>query len=376
MRVPVGVVVRATGIHLHEAHAALHQPPRQQALAPEFLGLRLVHAVELLGLGALERRVHRLGRGRLPAVRQLGALDAALELGVSRALERMTRVPHLQPIQHAPLQVVAAARGVRQVEDRRSVAAQHRALVDGGHVARAPVLGAADGAARGIEHHHEARQVLVHRAKPVVHPASERRRAAEQLAAVHHEHRAAVDGAVRVHALHERDVVHARGQVREQVAHPRAALAVLAEVPLGAHHAALVAVAAAALGLHLDGLPVVLVELGLVVEGVHVARAAVHEQEDHALGLARELRRLRHQRVRHGRLAVERHGLLRQEAVLHQHAGERHAGERAARLPEELAARLPAEGVARRVGMGVVVVHAAFRQSTVRKSLRLSTTRQ
>ena len=46
--VPVVVVVGAAGIELDEAHAALDQPPGQQAAAAEVCGLRLVDAVELL----------------------------------------------------------------------------------------------------------------------------------------------------------------------------------------------------------------------------------------------------------------------------------------------------------------------------------------
>src|SRR5262249_19767537 len=41
-----------------------------------------------------------------------------------------------------------------------------------------------------------------------------------------------------------------------------------------------------------------LVELRLVIEQLQLARAAGHEQEDHALGLRREVRLLRRQRVR------------------------------------------------------------------------------
>ena len=383
VRVPVGVVVRPARIDLHEPHASLDQPPREQALAAELLGARVVDAVELLGARTLGIDIDRLGRGALHAVGELVALDAALEVRVPAARERVARVPRLQPVEHAPLQVGAAPRGVRQVEDRRPVAAQHGALVDGGHVARAPVLGAADGAAGRVEHHHEPRQVLVDRAEPVVHPAAERGRPAEQLAAVHHQHGAAVDGALGVHALDERDVVDAGGQVGEQVADPRAALAVLPEVPLGTDDAALVAVAAAALGLHLDGLAVEPVELGLVVEGVDMARAAVHEQEDDALGLARQQGRLARQRVgpRAGqrRDAVERLRLPREEPVMRQHARERDARERAAGLPEELAPRAAAEGVARGLGK---VRHASVLgarggpQSTVRKSFRFRSTRQ
>ena len=349
VRVPRLVVVAAAGVDLHESHAALNQPPREQQLVAELAGAVLVAAVELLGLLRLVREVDGLGRGRLHAVRELVALDAALELAVARAQERVARVPHLQAVEHRALQRIGAALRVREIEDRRAFAAQHGALVDRGHVAARPVLGARDRAARAVEHHHESRQVLVDRAEAVVRPRSERR-TAEQLARVHHQHRRAVDRAVGVHALDERHVVDALRRVREEIAHPRAALAVLAELPLRADHAALVLVAAAALGLDLDRLAVVLEEIGLVVVGIDVARTAVAEDEDHALRLAWQHRGLCRKRVRadgldQRRRAVEGERLLVEESVLREHARERHRGERTACLPEELAARAAAERV-------------------------------
>ena len=76
-------------------------------------------------------------------------------------------------------------------------------------------------------------------------------------------------------------------EVREQVADPLAALAVLLELPLRPDDAALVLLAAAAERLDRDRLAVEAVELRLVVEGIDVARPAVHEQEDDALRLGR-----------------------------------------------------------------------------------------
>ena len=64
-----------------------------------------------------------------------------------------------------------------------------------------------------------------------------------------------------------------------------------------------------------DRLAVQRVELGLVVERVDVARPAVHEQEDDALGLGRQRRGLGRQRVDERRDAVGRDGLPGQEAV-------------------------------------------------------------
>ena len=143
-------------------------------------------------------------------------------------------------VEQVALQRPRHARGRRQVVDRRALGAEHRAGVGGRHVAARPVLGAADRPAGAVEHHDEAGQVLVHRAEAVVHPRAQRRAAALQLAGVHHQHGRAVDRRLGGHRVQERDVVDALAEVREQVADPFAALAVLVELPPRLDDAALV----------------------------------------------------------------------------------------------------------------------------------------
>ena len=78
MRVPLAGAAVAAVEDLHEAHAALDQPPRRQAHArPNGAVVSLVEAVELLrvGFGLLLKSNH-LGHRRLHAERQLVRLDA------------------------------------------------------------------------------------------------------------------------------------------------------------------------------------------------------------------------------------------------------------------------------------------------------------
>src|SRR6185437_9294364 len=105
------------------------------------------------------------------------------------------------------------------------------------------------------------------------------------------------------------------GQVREEVADPLAALPVLLELPLRPDDPPRVLVAAAAERLHGDRLAVQAVQLRLVVEGVDVAGAAVHEQEDDALGLCLEMRLAGCQRVEELAGAVGANGPPGEEAV-------------------------------------------------------------
>src|SRR5438105_1628133 len=90
--------------------------------------------------------------------------------------------------------------------------------------------------------------------------------------------------------MNESDVIHTARQVREQSADPLARLAVLLELPLGSHDPPLIAMPAAAVRAHGDGPAVEWVKCWLVIEGIDLAWAAVHEQKDDALGLRREMR--------------------------------------------------------------------------------------
>ena len=82
----VGVPLAAGAvIELHEPHAPLDQPPGQQAVAAEGLGLFLVDAVQLSGRLRLLRQVDRLGGCGLHAEGQFVAGDAGLQLALLRA---------------------------------------------------------------------------------------------------------------------------------------------------------------------------------------------------------------------------------------------------------------------------------------------------
>ena len=103
-------------------------------------------------------------------------------------------------------------------------------------------------------------------------------------------------------------------------------------------------VPAAAEGLDRDRLAVQLVQLRLVVERIDLAGTAVHEQEDDALGLRRQRRLLRSERIAELRHALGGAGLLGEEVVQREQAGQREAGEAGAGFPEELAAGAAAKG--------------------------------
>ena len=100
---------------------------------------------------------------------------------------------------------------------------------------------------------------------------------------------------VRVHGVNEADVVDALAHARENVADPLAALA----IPLESERRREEPVLGVPKGLPVhDGgtLPLVLPDLRLVVEGVHLGGPARHEELDHVLGPGSEMGRPGRQR--------------------------------------------------------------------------------
>ena len=236
------------------------------------------------------------GRLGLHPVGDLHRLDRRLELRVARPLAVEPQpIQLLEQVQLAPLLgqrellVVDVGHELLRVEvladERRVVLLLHlvgdeRALVHRRQEGAVPQRRAHRRRHVGTEHH-EARQVLVVGAEAVGEPRAERWAADLGVAGVHHQHRRLVVRDVGVHGADEADVVGAAADVRKQLAHLHAALAVLLErerrleqapgLPFGRDVPA---------G---QRLPVVLVEHRLGVEAVDLRQAAVHEQEDDVL---------------------------------------------------------------------------------------------
>ena len=98
----------------------------------------------------------------------------------------------------------------------------------------------------------------------------------------------AVRDAFRVHAVQEAQVIDMLVDVREEIRGPATGFAMLLEVPQRLHHALERAFAGLGHGTgigHVDDLAVVFEESRLVVVGIDVADAALHEEEDDAFRL-------------------------------------------------------------------------------------------
>src|SRR5262249_50798986 len=107
----------------------------------------------------------------------------------------------------------------------------------------------------------------------------------------------------------------------------------LAKRSLRAHEPA--AANRAAANFQIDLLPVAALQLGFVVERVHLRRAAVHEEKNAVFRLAGKMRRALSEG---GCGRSRREGVLREEAVSIEEVGEGQSGEASAHLPEKLAA--------------------------------------
>ena len=106
--VPAPLVLHAAAVDLHEAHAALDQPPRHQALLGEMRSTWDCRGrTAPCDRGRLAVDVEGLGRGHLHAVGQLEALDPRGQFGLGRVL---LQVPAIEPSEQVELRPLLGRR--------------------------------------------------------------------------------------------------------------------------------------------------------------------------------------------------------------------------------------------------------------------------
>ena len=192
-----------------------------------------------------------------------------------------------------------------------------------------------------IEHDHIAGQVLICRSQTVVDPRSATRMSLTQKSRIHLQQPAAVGEAIGIHRADHRHVVDARRKMRIQIRDRQPALAGRAELACAAQQLAWIADLKQGVGVQVGHrLAVVLIQFGLRIPQIDLARSAVHEQEDDRLRAGRKMRRRRRQRI--GRFRGTR--FVRKEPVRSQHPGQRRPRKPAAGFPEEFPTRAAARG--------------------------------
>jgi len=122
----------------------------------------------------------------------------------------------------------------REIENRRALGTQWRALKTGGQVSVAPVRRAPLRIAH-LRQDDEAGQILIHRAEAVVHPRTDARIASETVAAIHLIHRGGMIHTVDGATAEEADLIGHPREMRPVLRHVRAALTGLDELE-GATH--------------------------------------------------------------------------------------------------------------------------------------------
>src|SRR5439155_24685903 len=128
---------------LHESHAALDQPPGDQAAGAEIAGDVVIEAVEAVRVGGLAANVDGLRCGRLHLEGQLVGGNAGVQYARRRGcLFGVTAVKRLRQVQHLPLPLLADAFRPVDVKDRRALRLERRALVDRRQETVAPKRGA------------------------------------------------------------------------------------------------------------------------------------------------------------------------------------------------------------------------------------------
>ena len=104
--IPVVVIVCTSRIELHKPYAPLNQSTGEQALATKILRLRMIEAVERVGVGCLLRQVHGLWRMLLHLVGKFVAIDPRSEVTIFNATALMLLIVCFelieQPSLHCP----------------------------------------------------------------------------------------------------------------------------------------------------------------------------------------------------------------------------------------------------------------------------------
>ena len=190
MRIPVaaGEAVVVAAPDLHEPHAPFEQPAGRQAAEPEVVRLLLgidlagparprpVEAVELEHVLRFTGQIERLGRGQLHLRREFVALDPGLQTAVALAALQMMTVETADQVTGGGVGGAGHKRGglVRPEVGQRLVGCglHDRAAVLRRQEAGIPVLHAIGAVAAVVGEHDEGRQVVVHRAERVAHPAA------------------------------------------------------------------------------------------------------------------------------------------------------------------------------------------------------------
>ena len=295
----VAVGVPAAVIELNEPHPTLGQTPGEQAVVGVPAGSGDVGAVHLADVLRLALHVDQVRHTHLHAESEFVLRDAG---GDGRIVEAagLFAVELVQRIEHATTLGACDAGGVVQVQNRIALPAEFHALKTARQKTRAPQaiiqwltsLGAAIGG-----HGHERRQVGVFATKPVAHPRAQARAAGDDGAGLEQSRSGIMIDGLGVHALDHAQVIDELGHMLLRLTHPRAGLAMPRKVQ-GARRAGKRFLPGRHRGFpfgRVNGLGHFLAmprgKVRLIIEQIHLGRAARLKEIDHTLHLGCKMRK-------------------------------------------------------------------------------------
>ncbi len=290
--VPIVAEIGAA-IELNETDAALHEAAGQQALAAKVVSGGFADAVERAGGVRLFGNIDGVRGFGLHAEGEFVGGDAGVEGGVVFAFGEVALVHAGDEIEGFSLRSRADAFWRVQMQNGILATAEHGALVDGGEVARA--VGAGPGFHCAIAHDDEGGQILIFAAEAIGGPGTEGG-AARKLGAAGAEinGRGVIEG-VAMAGTNDGDIVGVFGDMGIERGDFEARFAAAVKVPGGAAHEGFAEVDAAGDKAFAEGagqrLAVVFSQRRFGIPGVHVADAAVHEEEDDTFRFWGEVRR-------------------------------------------------------------------------------------
>ncbi len=292
------VMIPATVVKLDETHATLSQPTGEQAVAgvAAVAAFGAVHVENLLWLVG---DIHQLRHARLHAKRHFVLGDACLDFRVAK-LFVCQPVESLHGVDDVALLLSVDAVRIVHVEHRVALTAEAHALEAARQKAAVPLpcgdrlrLAAAD-----RSQHDETGQVVVFAAETVVDPRAHRGPAGDDRAGVHERVRRVVVDLLGLHRANDRNLIRDFAEVRKDMGELLAGLPPALELVLRSERLEFLPLKLRdllAFGERLrHRLAVQLGQFWFVVERLEVRRAAGHAQEDHALGLDRQGRRIHH----------------------------------------------------------------------------------
>ena len=211
------------------------------------------------------------------------------------------------------------------IDDRLAFRLHRRGLIGRRQKAVRKVFQAAGRHGSGMQQH-IAGQILIFAAERIIDPGAETRVSADIASRMHQQIRARMQRKARDHGADNRDVVHAGGDVRKQLADRNPGLPMLREFPRTLHPFAI----GFLLGAHLiEAVKRFSIEVGkfrLRIESIDVRDPAGHVTENDVLYFGSEMRR------RSGEIRV---GPIRHES------GKSHQTEAVGGSPQDITARQP-----------------------------------